>query len=224
MRKKEKETPKEEQVAASAHQVKQPDEQAPESQKGEPGQLGQQSDAPQKDKSGLQTEVDNLRREKEDLFGRLQRLSADYANFQKRMPKQINDSIAYEKEQIVKVLLPVLDDFERALHNAQAGNSTEAIVKGIQIVHNKMVDVLRSQGVERVKAVGEKFDPSAHEAMMQRCEPDKHNDVVLEEIQNGYKLNGRVIRPSKVVVNKLQAERADQQEASADEFETTDTE
>ena len=224
MRKKEKETPREDKAAVSAHQVKQPDERAPESQKGEPGQLGQQNDELQKDKSGLQTEVDNLRREKEDLFGRLQRLSADYANFQKRVPKQISDSIAYEKEQIVKVLLPVLDDFERTLHNAQAGNSTEAIVKGIQIVHDKLVDVLRSQGIERVKAVGEKFDPGVHEAMMQRCEPDKHDDVVLEEIQNGYKLNGRVIRPSKVVVNKLQAERAGRQEASADEFETTDTE
>jgi hypothetical protein len=70
-----------------------------------------------------------------------------------------------------------------------------------------MLDILKSHGVEQIKALGEKFDPAQHEAMLQRAEPGAADDVVLEEFQKGYRLNGRVIRPSKVIVNKLAAEQ-----------------
>jgi len=93
-----------------------------------------------------------------------------------------------------------------------------------------MLDILKSHGVEQIKALDEEFDPALHQAMMQKAEPDKEDNIVLEEFQKGYKLNGRVIRPSKVIVNKLTSEQpADQQEVAPpeqtiDEFETTDME
>jgi hypothetical protein len=83
-----------------------------------------------------------------------------------------------------------------------------------------MLDILKSHGVEQIKSLGEKFDPALHEAMTQRAEPDQEENVVLEEFQKGYKLNGRVIRPSKVIVNKLPSEHAvQQQEQGGQELE-----
>ena len=184
----------------------------------------------------LRQTIENLQKEKDELFGKLQRVSADYANFQKRVPKQIADTICYEKERIIKTLLPALDNFEHTLQNADLAENSDVFVKGIRIIYDQMLDILKSHGVEQIKAPGEKFDPALHEAMMQKTEPEKEDNIVLEEFQKGYKLNGRVIRPSKVIVNKQTAEQpAQQQEAepqeqttgkpkTAKEYETKDTE
>lgn len=149
--------------------------------------------------------MDTLRKEKDELFAQLQRVSADYANYQKRVPKQISDTIGYEKERVIKTLLPVLDNFEHALQNADSVEDDNVLVKGIRIVYDQLLDVLKSHNVEQIEAQGEKFDPAVHQAMTQRSERDAEDDTVLEEFQKGYRLNGRVIRPSKVMVNKLAA-------------------
>jgi len=153
----------------------------------------------------------NLQKEKEELFGKLQRLSADYANFQKRAPKQIADTTAYEKEKIMKTLLPPLDNLERTLQNVQSAENANAIRDGIRIIYEQILDILRSHGVEQIKAVGEKFDPALHEAIMQKAEAGKEDNIVLEELQKGYKINGRAMRPSRVVVNKLPPTQGPQQ-------------
>ena len=155
----------------------------------------------------LHEAVENLQKEKDELFEKLQRISADYANFQKRTPKQIADTVAYEKEMIIKSLLPALDNFEHTLQNTQSVENMDALVQGIRIIYDQMLDILKSHGVEPIKALGENFDPALHEAMMQKTEPDKENNIVLQEFQKGYKLNGRVIRPGKVIVNKLPSEQ-----------------
>ena len=153
-----------------------------------------------------QETLENLQKEKDELLGKLQRVSADYANFQKRVPKQISETIIYEKERIIKSLLPALDSFERTLQNTHSAENIEVFVKGIKMIYDQMLDILKSHGVEQIKAPGENFNPAMHEAMMQRNEPEKEDNIVLEESQKGYILNGRVIRPSKVIVNKLPAE------------------
>ena len=155
----------------------------------------------------LHEAVENLQKEKDELFEKLQRISADYANFQKRTPKQIADTVAYEKEMIIKSLLPALDNFEHTLQNTQSVENMDALVQGIRIIYDQMLDILKSHGVEPIKALGENFDPALHEAMMQKTEPEKENNIVLQEFQKGYKLNGRVIRPGKVIVNKLSSEQ-----------------
>ncbi|MCP4263916.1 MAG: nucleotide exchange factor GrpE [Planctomycetes bacterium] len=183
-----------------------------------------------KDEQGkLHLNLENLQKEKDELFGKLQRVSADYANFQKRVPKQIADSICYEKEKIIKSLLPALDNFEHTLQNAQSVENVDSFVKGIKIIYDQMLDIIKLHGVEQIEAPGEIFDPSMHEAMMQRNEPEKEDNIVLEEFQKGYKLNGRIIRPSKVIVNKLTSEQSDQpksisEEPPADEQETEEQE
>lgn len=151
----------------------------------------------------LRDTIESLQKEKEELFGKLQRVSADYANYQKRVPKQISDSISYEKERIIKSLLPALDNFEHTLQNAHSAEDRNILVKGIQIIYDQFIEILKSHNVGQIKALGEAFDPAVHEAMTQRTDPEKERNVVLEEFQKGYTLNGRVIRPSKVIVNKL---------------------
>jgi len=169
-------------------------------------------------------QIDNLQKEKDELFEKLQRVSADYANFQKRAPKQIADTICYEKEKIIKTLLPVLDNFEHTLQNAHSAENVDVLVKGVRIIYDQMLDILKSHGIEQIKALGQKFDPALHEAMMKKTKPDTEENIVLEEFQKGYKLNGRVIRPTKAVVSALPAEQDEQQEQTTDESQTSDAE
>jgi molecular chaperone GrpE len=171
----------------------------------------------------LQKQAESLQKEKDELFAKLQRVSADYINFQKRAPKQIADTLAYEKEKFIKSLLPILDNFELTLQNAEAVGNIDDLVKGIKIIYDHLLDILKSHNVEQINALGEKFDPSQHEAMTQKHEPDKEDGVVLEEYQKGYKLNGRVFRPSRVIVNKLPSQQQAAPPAE-EEDETKDTE
>ncbi|MFC1793692.1 nucleotide exchange factor GrpE, partial [Planctomycetota bacterium] len=161
--------------------------------------------------------IESLQIEKNELFAKLQRVSADYANFQKRVPKQITDSIGYEKERIIKTLLPALDNFEHTLQNAHSAENVDVLVKGIRIIYDQLLDILKSHNVEQIEALGERFDPAMHQAMTQQSDPEKEEDTVLQEFQKGYRLNGRVIRPSKVIVNKLPEELPEQQQDDEDE-------
>ncbi len=92
--------------------------------------------------------------------------------------------------------------------------------RGIKIIYDQMLDILKSFNVKQIKAVDEKFDPALHQAMMQRAEADREENIVLEEFQKGYKLNDRVIRPSRVIVNKLQSD--ENQEPKETETEETE--
>ena len=170
----------------------------------------------------LGQQIEQLTKEKDELFEKLQRLSADYANFQKRAPKQIADSVAYQKEAIIKSFLPCLDNLEHAFAGACGAETVESITKGIQIVFEQMQEALKSHGLKRIDSLGTDFDPSVHEAMMRRAEDDKADNIVLEEFQPGYKLGDRVIRPSKVIVNKLPTE--DESEVDKKTEQPNDTE
>ncbi len=164
------------------------------------------------DHENLDEQLKKLQKEKDELFAQLQRVSADYANYQKRVPKQIADAISYEKEKIIKTLLPILDNFEHTLQNADSAESVDVLAQGIRIIYDQMLETLKSNNVERIESLGEKFDPALHQAMMRRAEDDKEDDIVLEEFQAGYKLNGRVIRPGKVVVNKHEVQQQQETE------------
>lgn len=170
----------------------------------------------QKEVGELQKQVEGLKKEKDDIFAKLQRVAADYDNYQKRSARQTADSIAYEKDKIIKALLPVLDNFEYIITNTSCGVNDEVLLKGVQIIYDQILGVLKSQGVEQIKSTGEKFDPAHHEAITQRSEQDKEDGLVLEELQKGYKLNGRLIRASRVVVNKAPVAEAEQEPETRD--------
>ena len=172
----------------------------------------------------LQKQVEEIAKEKDDLFEKLQRISADYANYQKRIPKQISDSVAYHKEAIIKSLLPSLDNFEHALAGAENAETIDKVVEGVQLVFEHLLDAIKTHGVAPIESVGKEFDPVFHEAIMQRAEDDKPDNIVLEEFQRGYTLNDRVIRPSKVIVNKLQTEQEQYDEETPEAINDNDGE
>lgn len=180
------------------------------------------SQTPQ-DVQALQKEIERLQAENKELLDKFQRLGADYANYQKRAPKQIADSVDYEKRQIIKSLLGSMDNFAHALNGAKTAQGPDAlksVIDGIQLVYDHMFDSLKSLGVERIVSVGQMFEPGKHEAMMQRAEADKPDNIVLEEFQAGYTLGSYVLRPSRVAVNKLPDQPVSRQESE----ETTDIE
>lgn len=160
----------------------------------------------------LEKKIEELTQQNAETFAKLQRISADYANFQKRAPKQIADSVAYEKIAIIKSLLPSIDNFEHALNGAKTADSLDSVIEGIQMVFDHMLDALKAHGVERISSLGEQFDPSLHEAMMRRAEEGKPENEIVEEFQSGYKVGDQVIRPCKVIVNKLPEEEQPQPE------------
>ena len=163
--------------------------------------------------------------EKLELTEKLQRISADYANYQKRMPRQIAESVEYERKVIIRSLLPGLDNMSHALAGAENAKGQEAfdgIVKGVKMVFDHMLDGLKSHGVERIEAAGAQFDPSKHEAMQMQVEEDKPDNTVLEVFQDGYMINDQVLRPSKVIVNKWPAKEEPKPE-TPEEFEEEKT-
>jgi molecular chaperone GrpE len=159
----------------------------------------------QKELHGMKEQFEQLQKEKAELFSQLQRVSADYINYQKRIQKQIADTTAYEKESVIKSLLPAIDNFEHALAQASTAENAEAVLKGMQIVYDQIVDILKLHGIEQIKSLGQLFDPEIHLAVTQTSDSAKADNIVIHEIARGYKLSDRVIRPAKVVVNKLAA-------------------
>lgn len=153
----------------------------------------------------LHEQIEKLRAEKDELFAKLQRLSADYMNYQKRSAKQISESIAYEKEMIIKTLLPVLDNFEHTLSGAENMEDIGSLRKGVKIIYDQMLSILKSHGIEQIGSVGQKFDPSCHQAVMQETQADKEDGVILKELVKGYRFGEKVLRPGRVVVNKKKA-------------------
>jgi molecular chaperone GrpE len=170
----------------------------------------------------LQSRIEGLQKEKDELFAKLQRVSADYDNLQKRTAKQIAESISYEKEKIIKAFLPAFDNFEHTLQNALSDDNVDTLLKGIRIIYDQMLDILKLHNVEQIKALGQPFDPAMHQAIMQKTEHEQEDNIVLEEFQKGYKLDGRVIRPSRVIVNKLTTEQPT--EKTTEEGETSEME
>jgi len=161
---------------------------------------------PQADKQlkELQEKLQAAVKEKDEIFARLQRVSADYANYQKRSHKQTFETVCFEREKIIKSLLPALDDLQRTIKNVEVlPDEHSSIISGIKLVYDNILNILKACGVEQIQAVGKKFDPFLHQAVSQAADADKEENIILQESQKGYKVDGRVIRPSKVIVNKL---------------------
>ncbi|SHG70416.1 molecular chaperone GrpE [Virgibacillus chiguensis] len=151
--------------------------------------------------SELQSKLKALQAEKEELYQKLLRVQAEYDNFKKRTVKEREAALKYQSQDLIQELLPALDNFERALQ-VEKTEATASIIDGISMVYKQIKDALASQGAEEITAVGEEFDPNVHHAVMQIEAEDKPSNIVVEEVQKGYKLKDRVIRPAMVKVNK----------------------
>ena len=143
-----------------------------------------------------------LQAERDDLMARLQRTAADYANYQKRVQREMTEARDFANTKLIGQLLSVLDDMERALEAAgEDRQDDDPLLQGMQLVHNKALEILGSFGVELIEALGQPFDPEAHSALMQQPSEEHPPQTVLQELQRGYKLKGRTIRPTSVIVS-----------------------
>lgn len=135
-----------------------------------------------------------------ELNDKYLRLFSEFDNFRKRTAKEKLDLTVTASENVIKDILPVLDDFERALQNMEK-NGNEADLQGVTLIFNKLKDTLKKKGLEEIEAMGVEFNTDEHEAltMIPAPEEDKKGKV-LDVIQKGYKLNGKVIRFARVVV------------------------
>lgn len=128
------------------------------------------------------------------------RLQAEFDNFRKRTAKEKIDLTVTASESVIKDILPVLDDFERALQNMEK-NGNEADMQGVKLIFNKLKDTLRKKGLEEIEAMDAEFNTDEHEALTMIPAPDESKKgKVMDVIQKGYKLNGKVIRFARVVV------------------------
>jgi len=134
-------------------------------------------------------------------LGKYQRLQADFDNFKRRSRQEMSNMTCLGREQVIEELLGVVDNFSRALDTQTGG--LEEFRKGMQLIYRQFEDVLCKHGLAPIEAQGEPFDPEYHQAIMQVDTDKQHEDnLVLQDLQKGYTINGKVIRPSMVKVGK----------------------
>ncbi|KAF0208281.1 MAG: nucleotide exchange factor GrpE [Actinomycetota bacterium] len=150
---------------------------------------------------------DNVERELEaartEAAGHLetaQRLQAEFENYRRRVTREQADSVARAGKRIVEELLPVLDNLERAIAHTTAGGDLAQLVTGVGMVHQQVLDVFGKEGVEIIDPLGEEFDPQFHQAVGQHEDVSVPDNSVVEVLQKGYLLGGRVVRPAMVIV------------------------
>ncbi|HTM02688.1 MAG TPA: nucleotide exchange factor GrpE [Vicinamibacterales bacterium] len=145
--------------------------------------------------------ADELRKERDALQDRLLRTAAEFDNYRKRMERERRELSEYAAASVVRDLLPILDNFERALQ-APAGAEADTFRKGVELIHKQMLDLLMKRGVKPIEALGTDFDPNFHEAVIHEVSDAHREGEVMQELQRGYMLGDRLLRPAMVKVAK----------------------
>jgi molecular chaperone GrpE len=152
---------------------------------------------PEAEIASLTAERDRLAAQQEELENRLLRQRADFDNFRKRQERDRSEFIQFAAMDAVRDLLPVLDDFERALQNESADKE---YVKGIELIYQRFLESLRKQGLEPIETAGRIFDPNFHQALDMVETEEAEDHAILQEYQRGYNFKGKLLRPSMVRV------------------------
>ncbi|MDA8233721.1 MAG: nucleotide exchange factor GrpE [Clostridia bacterium] len=155
--------------------------------------------SPEEKLARVQEELARKTVEADDYLNRLQRLQADFENFRKRNQKEREEMIRFASEGLICDLLPVLDNFERAL---SVNGDEQGLYSGVEMIFRQLNEVLHKEGLQPICAVGEKFDPNQHQAVMMVESSDHEDNQIIDEFQKGYTLKDKVIRPAMVRVAK----------------------
>jgi molecular chaperone GrpE len=151
-------------------------------------------------------ELGEAKRERDEYLELARRTRADFENYRKRVAKESSEALARGKATLARELIPVIDNLERALEAASAPSAEvsaqEALARGVALVHEDLRGRLRDAGVEAYDPIGERFDPALHEALSTRSREGSEAGVVVETVEKGYRLNGQVLRPARVVVSE----------------------
>ncbi|NLI32430.1 MAG: nucleotide exchange factor GrpE [Deltaproteobacteria bacterium] len=138
----------------------------------------------------------------QQLNDRLLRLAADFENTRKRLEREKSESISYANESLLRELLPVIDNLERAVEHGESESDFQGLLDGVRMTLKGFLTVIAKFGCAPFDSIGKAFDPNYHEALMQQESPDHPEKTILQELQKGYTLNERLLRPASVVVSK----------------------
>ena len=141
----------------------------------------------------------SAQRERDEYLDLARRAQADFENYRKRAAREAALAGQRAKSGLVRELLPVVDNLERAL--ASAGDDEQHLAEGVRLVHSELIAVLERNGVEQFDPRGDRFDPSEHEALSMRSEDGAESGTVLDVVEKGYRANGTILRPARVVVS-----------------------
>lgn len=154
-------------------------------------------------KEDLSAKVEALSKEIEELKDQMLRRQAETENFKKRLIREKEDAVQFANASLIKDLLEFLDNLERTIDVAKKDANAKAIADGIEIIQSQLLSTLsKNWGLEKIESTGKEFDPQLHEACMMETDSSLEKETVLLELQSGYKLHDRVIRPAKVKVGK----------------------
>ena len=149
----------------------------------------------------LQEKVDKLEEELKQSEDKYLRLYAEFENFKRRKNQEIETNNMYKSQKVITEILPSLDNLERALQVESDNEEIKSLLKGVEMVYEGLLNVLKSEGVELIETENAQFDPNYHHAVMQDEDSEKESGAILDTFQKGYKLKDRVIRPAMVKVN-----------------------
>jgi len=168
-----------------------------------PEDLKKEEDAVKKEKKASgKKEKKDWEKEYKELYDKYVRLHAEFENFKRRMTKDKQEAIKFANQELIRQILPFVDNLERSLQHADESKNIDALKEGIEMTIKDFLKTLEKSGLEAIPAEGEPFDPNVHEAIMQEERNDMEPNTVVQELQRGYKLHGRVIRPATVTVSK----------------------
>ncbi len=157
---------------------------------------------PHEDSAGADAgEAADLKRERDDLYDRLLRKSAEFDNYRRRVERERREHADQAIVDLLAQLLTVVDDFDRAL-TVEAGPEANAYRKGVELIHAKMNEVLRRYNVRPFETLGKDFDPNVHQAVVHEVSPEHREGEVIAELQRGYMMGDKLLRPAMVKVAK----------------------
>jgi molecular chaperone GrpE len=159
------------------------------------------TDLPDAPAPSVSSELGDLQRERDDYKDRLLRKSAEFDNYRKRIERERREQADQSVVDLLQDLLLIVDDFDRAL-TVDAGDSASAYRKGVELIHGKLHDLLRKQGITPIVSLGADFDPNLHQAVVHEESPEHREGEVIGELRKGYMMNDRLLRPAMVKVAK----------------------
>lgn len=148
----------------------------------------------------MQKQLDEAESLADSFKDQLLRLAAEFENFKKRVEVNKAEFVKYSNERMMKDLIPVLDDFERALANGKKNPEQESFQRGVELIYQKLYKLLQDKGLEPIDSVGKEFDVTYHDVLMQVPRQDVKPDTIIDEVERGYTLHGKVIKHAKVIV------------------------
>lgn len=156
----------------------------------------------------METKIKSLEKEAKETYDRFLRVSAEFENYKKRSAREMSEFKKFANESLIKELLLVVDNMERAINSSKdEGSSNNSLIEGLDMTLKELLKIFEKFSVKQVESLGKPFDPNFHQAVMQQENDEHPHNTVINELQKGYTINKRLLRPATVVVSKAKEKK-----------------